>query len=189
MMAAKKRQSRVTVFGGSLPKPGELAYQDALKLGQLLGAAGCAVLTGGYIGTMEAVSRGAAETGGHVIGVTCDEIENWRPVSPNQWVAEEMRYPTLRQRLYALIDNCDLAMALPGGIGTLAEISIMWSQLQTAASAPRPLIIIGSGWEAIISTFYETLSDYIPPTDRRWLHFAPDVEAAFTSFQSLVTNL
>ena len=47
---------RVTVFGGSLPKPGEPAYRNAYELGKLLGAAGFAVLTGGYIGTMEAVS-------------------------------------------------------------------------------------------------------------------------------------
>jgi hypothetical protein len=103
---------RVTVFGGS--NPGERDYEQALQLGRLLGLAGCTVLTGGYIGTMEAVSRGAAEGGGHVVGVTCDEIEAWRPVRPNPWVQEEMRYPTLRQRLFALIENCDAAIALPG---------------------------------------------------------------------------
>ncbi len=188
MTDSQNRLRRVTVFGGSLPKPGESAYQDAFKLGQLLGEMGCAVLTGGYIGTMEAVSRGAAENGGHVIGVTCDEIESWRPVAPNQWVMEEMRYPTLRQRLYALIDHCDLAMALPGGIGTLAEIAVMWSQLQTGASQPRPMILIGSGWEATITTFFTTLSEYTPEKDRRWLHFASDIDAAFQLFQSLTPN-
>ncbi|MBC8506792.1 MAG: LOG family protein, partial [Chloroflexi bacterium] len=108
---------RITVFGGSKPKPGEPAYDDAYYLGQLLGAQGYSVLTGGYIGTMEAVSRGAAEAGGHVIGVTCDEIESWRPVSPNRWVLEEMRFPTLKERMYALIEECDAAMTLPDGIG------------------------------------------------------------------------
>ena len=70
----------VTVFGGASPT--EPDYNAALRLGKLLGQAGCSVLTGGYIGTMEAVSRGAAESGGHVIGVTCEEIEAWRKVSP-----------------------------------------------------------------------------------------------------------
>ena len=74
--------NRITVFGGSKPRPSQPAYQEALLLGQLLGSQGYTVLTGGYIGTMEAVSRGAAESGGHVIGVTCDEIERWRPVAP-----------------------------------------------------------------------------------------------------------
>jgi len=75
---------KVTVFGGS--RPDEAGYQQALQLGRLLGQAGYAVLTGGYIGTMEAVSRGAAEAGGHVIGVTCEDIEQWRKVNPNRWV-------------------------------------------------------------------------------------------------------
>lgn len=39
----------------------------------MLAERGHIVLNGGYIGTMEAVSRGAAEAGGHVIGVTCEE--------------------------------------------------------------------------------------------------------------------
>jgi len=98
---------KVTVFGGAGPKPGDPAYLEALELGRELAQAGHSVLTGGYIGTMEAVSRGAAEAGGHVIGVTCDEIETWRAVSPNAWVQEEWRYPSLRQRLFALMDHCD----------------------------------------------------------------------------------
>ena len=184
-MTDNLKTHRITVFGGSKPTPGEPAYEEALKLGRLLGGAGYTVLTGGYIGTMEAVSRGAAEAGGHVIGVTCDEIEVWRPVLPNPWVQEEMRYPTLRQRLYALIDNCDAALALPGGIGTLAEIAIMWSQLQTGAAAPRPLILIGSGWQATLEAFYDTRGEYTAEKHRHLLTIAPDVEAAFQILLSL----
>lgn len=87
----------VTVFGGSQPMPGDPAYQEAMNLGSLLAQSGHTVLTGGYIGTMEAVSRGASEAGGHVIGVTCDEIEIWRPTRANPWVKEEWHYKTLRE--------------------------------------------------------------------------------------------
>ena len=97
----------ITVFGGSKPIPGSPPYQAAFNLGEMLAKAGFAVQTGGYIGTMEAISRGASEAGGHVIGVTCDEIENWRQVAPNQWVAEQKRRPTLRERLFVLIDECE----------------------------------------------------------------------------------
>jgi uncharacterized protein (TIGR00725 family) len=169
---------RVTVFGGSRPRPGEPAYQEALRLGQLLGQGGHTVLTGGYIGTMEAVSRGASEAGGHVIGVTCGEIESWRPVGPNAWVKEEMRFPSLRQRLFALIEDCDVAFALPGGAGTLAEISVMWNHLLTSAIPPRPLVLIGPGWKATFETLYASLGQYISPADRQWLAFCASVEEA-----------
>jgi hypothetical protein len=166
----------VTVFGGS--RPDEQDHTQALQLGRLLGGAGYAVLTGGYIGTMEAVSRGAAEAGGHVIGVTCDEIEAWRPVSPNRWVMEERRFPTLRQRLFALIEGCDAAIALPGGPGTLTEIMEMWNHLLIGALPPRPLILVGPGWQATLKIFYRSFDSYIPAEQRRWVTFAPDVEQA-----------
>src|SRR5512139_2410435 len=103
----------ITVFGGSQPKEGDPAYREAFELGRLLAQAGHTVLTGGYIGTMEAVSRGANGAGGHVIGVTCEEIEKWRPVKPNRWVIEERRRSTLQERLTDLIKGCDAAIALP----------------------------------------------------------------------------
>lgn len=169
---------RVTVFGGSQPGPGSEAYQQAYHLGAQLGSQGWTVLTGGYIGTMEAVSKGASENGGHVIGVTCDEIEDWRPVGPNPWVEEELRFPTLRQRLYALIDECDAALALPGGIGTLAEIGAAWAHNQTQAGAKRPLILIGPGWQNTFATFIDELGEYVQPEDQRLIQFVPDPEAA-----------
>jgi uncharacterized protein (TIGR00725 family) len=169
---------KVTVFGGAGPKPGEPAYLEALELGRQLAQAGHTVLTGGYIGTMEAVSRGAAEAGGHVIGVTCDEIETWRAVHPNAWVQEEWRFPSLRERLFALMDHCDAALALAGGAGTLAEISITWNHLIIAALPPRPLVLIGPEWQAAFDQLFASLGAYITPRDRSLLTFAPDINAA-----------
>ncbi|MFN2280886.1 MAG: LOG family protein [Anaerolineales bacterium] len=168
----------ITVFGGSLPLPGSPAYQEAYQLGQQLASAGYAVQTGGYIGTMEAVSHGASDAGGYVIGVTCDEIESWRPVAPNQWVKEEKRRPTLRERLFVLIDECDGAIALPGGIGTLAEIALTWAQLQIQPSDRRPLILLGDGWKETIETFQHTLGDYIKEADRQRILLEPTVQDA-----------
>jgi uncharacterized protein (TIGR00730 family) len=179
---------KVTVFGGSQLRPGEPTYNEAMKLGSLLGNAGYTVLTGGYIGSMEAVSRGAAEAGGHVIGVTCDEIEAWRNVKPNAWVREELRFPTIRERITALIENCDAALALPGGVGTLAEIAMMWNHLLTAAISPRPLIAIGSGWQQTLDQFYNSLGTYIPDKQRHWLTFAPDIDSAFRQLNEALSN-
>ena len=168
----------ITVFGGSLPKPGSQAYQDAQRLGSLLASMGFAVQTGGYIGTMEAISRGASEAGGHVIGVTCDEIESWRPVAPNQWVKEQKRCSTLRERLYRLIDECEAAIALPGGIGTLAEVALTWAELQIHPDIQKPLILVGLGWEETLGSFKTELGEYIPAADQNRIITVPDVVSA-----------
>lgn len=179
---------RITVFGGSQPEPGDPAYQQAYQLGQLLAGAGYTVLNGGYIGTMEAVSRGAAEAGGHVVGVTCEQIETWRPVRPNPWLTEEMRFSTLSQRLSALITHCDAALALPGGVGTLVEITLMWNQLLTAIIPPRPLITIGAGWHAVFDQLFLSQGSYIPQSQRTWLHRSPDVATAFHQLQEMLSS-
>jgi uncharacterized protein (TIGR00730 family) len=175
---------RITVFGGSQLKPGDADYQQALRLGALLGSAGFTVLTGGYVGTMEAVSRGAAENGGHVIGVTCEEIEAWRPGGANPWVQEELRYATLRQRLFALIENCDAAVVMPGGVGTLAELAEMWSHLQTGIIPPRPLILVGAGWHQVLEQFFKSLGAFVPHRYRKILSFAENADQAFAMLQS-----
>jgi uncharacterized protein (TIGR00725 family) len=170
---------RITVFGGSAPKEGEPAYQAAFQLGQLIGKNGHTILTGGYIGTMEASSRGCAEAGGHVIGVTCEEIESWRPVKPNRWVQEEIRHTTVKERLFTLVEECDSAIALPGGAGTLAEIAMMWNQMQVQAISPRPLVLVGAGWKAAFSAVFTNLAEYVPGTHQELLAFAVDPGEAF----------
>lgn len=169
----------VTVFGGSHPRPGQPAYEEAYHLGELLGRAGHTLLTGGYVGTMEAASHGAADGGGYVIGVTCEELERWRPGGANPYVMENMHFPTLNERLMALIKNCDAAIALPGGIGTLAEISMFWNHLVIDAIPPRPLVLVGQGWRDMIETLSKDLGSYIPEADLRRPHFAATVDEAF----------
>src|SRR5574341_395338 len=161
----------ITVFCSSASIAGDPAYTEALRLGQLIATKGHTVLTGGYIGSMEDVSRGAAEAGGRVIGVTCEEIESWRPVRANPWVQEERRFATMRQRLFALMDGCDAALALPGGVGTLAEVTVTWSQMLTGAITSRPLVLIGAGWQEAMGTFWRVFDQHVPVRYRALLTF------------------
>jgi uncharacterized protein (TIGR00725 family) len=174
----------ISVFGGSQTKEGSTAYSQAMELGSLLAKRGHNVLTGGYMGTMEAVSRGAAEAGGHVIGITCQEIENWRNTGANRWVVEEWKKDTLIQRLFALIESCDLALALPGGPGTLTEIALMWNLMIIGSLHRRPLILIGGGWRAVFDQVYNTLGEYSPQNQRELLKFAPDIKSAMDMIES-----
>ena len=169
---------KVSVFGGSQPQEGSAAYSEAQNLGRLLAERGHTVLTGGYIGTMEAVSRGAREAGGHVIGVTCEDIEAWRPIKANAWVMEEIRKKTLIERLHTLIHESDAALALPGGAGTLTEITLMWNLMIVESLHRRPLILIGDGWQSVFDQFFKGFHTYMPVHQREILGFAKDVRTA-----------
>jgi len=173
----------VTVFGGSLPKEGDNAYTQAYELGKLLALAGHTVLTGGYIGTMEAVSRGANEAGGHVIGVTCADIEAWRGVRANAWVQEERRFATLQERLNELILACEAAIALPGGPGTLTEIALTWNLMIVESIPRKPLILTGAGWQSVIKSLVLSFDEYIPHHQRVLLQYAENVEGAVKMLQ------
>jgi uncharacterized protein (TIGR00730 family) len=169
---------RISVFGGSQPKEGDTAYLEAIELGRLLAERGHIVLTGGYIGVMEAVSRGAQEAGGHVIGVTCEDIETWRSIKANAWVMEEIRKKTLIERLHYA------ALALPGGPGTLTEISLMWNLMIVESLHRRPLILIGDGWQSVFDQFFKGLDAYVPAHQREILKFAKDVQTAVEMLES-----
>ncbi len=175
---------RISVFGGAQPKEGEAAYTEALDLGRMLAERGHTVLTGGYIGTMEAVSRGAKEAGGHVIGVTCEDIEQWRKVSANAWVMEEIRKKTLLERLQTLIHEADAAFALPGGAGTLTEVALMWNLMIVESLHRRPLILIGRGWQSTFGQFFQEFSSYMTAPQRDILKFAKDVQTAVKILES-----
>jgi uncharacterized protein (TIGR00725 family) len=131
-----------------------------------LARAGWTVMTGGYAGVMEAASRGAAEAGGHVVGITCERIEAFRPgLRPNAWVKEEVKYATLRERLYHLVEHCDAAIALPGGVGTLSEVALTWSLLQTGEIPRKPLVVVGRAWAETVATFVREAGAFIYPDD------------------------
>jgi uncharacterized protein (TIGR00730 family) len=175
---------KVAVFGGANARPQDESYLQAVALGARLAKAGHIVMTGGYIGMMEAASRGAAEAGGHVIGVTCDEIESFRPMKPNPWVKEEWRFVTLSDRLMNLVNRCDAAIALPGGVGTLAEITILWNQVLIHAITPKPMILVGEGWKKTFECLFSTQDEYIAAHDRTMITFAADVDSVMQSLTS-----
>jgi uncharacterized protein (TIGR00730 family) len=166
----------ISVFGSSSPQPDSQAYREARQVGGLLAEAGFVVATGGYGGTMAAVSQGAAEAGGWVIGVTSSHMEKWRPTPPNMWVAEEIRLASQRERLLHLVMNNDGMLALPGGIGTLSEVSLAWSLMQTAEIPERPLVLLGAAWRETIKSYAQ--AEYIRSRDMDLIYLANSAETA-----------
>jgi hypothetical protein len=172
----KPANNIISVFGSSAPLPGSEAYEDARTVGRLLASAGYAVATGGYGGTMTAVSHGAADAGGHVIGVASARIERYRNTGVNPWVAQVYRYESLADRLLHLVTNNVGMIVLPGGIGTLSEMALAWSLLQVGEIEPRPLVLLGSMWRETFDAF--SRQEYVSAAHRALLHFADSPQAA-----------
>ena len=146
---------RVTVFGSSRVVASDLEYQEAARLGRLLAEAGYIVYTGGYAGAMEAVSRSVVESGGVAIGVT---MRPWaKRLQANRWITREVVASDMFARLRWLTES-DAYVALPGGAGTLSEVALAWNLIQTGSIDPRPLVLVGPRWRALVDCFQGALS-------------------------------
>jgi uncharacterized protein (TIGR00730 family) len=145
-----KSGKTIAVFGSSRRDEDSEHYREAYDLGRVLARAGYAVLSGGYNGSMGAVSRGAREAGGRVIGVTCAVFD---PLPPNAWLTEEIKAPTMLDRLAIMLDRSDGFVAVRGGIGTLSEVTLTWSLLQMRSQTGKPLVLLGADWQAIVDAF------------------------------------
>jgi uncharacterized protein (TIGR00730 family) len=145
---------RITVFGSARVLPDSVEYQDARRLGTLLAEKGDVIVSGGYGGIMEAVSLGAHEAGGQVVGVT---VAPWiGRLAPNPYLSEERSATTLFERLEALIES-DALIALPGGAGTLGEVALAWNLRQMDLMPSKPVILVGTEWQRLAAAFRQHL--------------------------------
>lgn len=162
----------ITIFGGSKCRESDAEYQDAVRVGQLLAEAGYTICTGGYSGVMEAASRGAHERGGRVIGITMTQFDK----TPNQYLTEKFPSRHFYERLQRLITQSVGYIALRGGMGTVTEISLVWNKMQTRVLDPRPLVLLGECWPAVVKEWQRRLA--VTDTDVDILSFASSPEQA-----------
>lgn len=160
----------IAVFGGSAAEPGQPAYEESMILGRLLAESGMTILNGGYGGVMEAVSKGAAEAGGTVVGVTSPSLFPGRS-GGNRWLTTERPQATLTERIHDLISLSDASISMPGSLGTLTELTVAWNDAYIAGlrnSSPKPVIAVGEPWRTIIpqlTTGLETKGDFVTLVD------------------------
>lgn len=162
----------IAVYGSAGPTAGSPDYQLAYEVGRLLAEHGHTVMTGGYSGVMQAASQGAVEAGGRTLGITSDQIEAWRPLTPNPWVQQQHRYPTFRDRLIHLVLEADAAIALPGGVGTLAEIALYWNSMVVEEMPVKPLVLLGEQWQATFDALFSHGGSYMNDRQRGMVQFA-----------------
>lgn len=175
---------RVTVFGSARVGPESREYADARRLGKLLAERGDTIVSGGYGGIMEAVSRGAHEVSGQVVGVT---VAPWiGRLAPNPYLSEERSAATLFERLEALIES-DALIALPGGAGTLGEVALAWNLRQMDLMPPKHVILVGPDWREMVDSFRRHL--IVGEHDLALLRLVDTIEGAVTALDEPVSGI
>lgn len=162
----------VTIFGGSKCGESSPEYQQAREVGARLAEAGYTICTGGYLGVMEAASRGARDKGGRVFGIVMNQFKS----EPNRYLTDKVATDHFYDRLQNLIMRSVGFIAIRGGMGTVTEISLVWNKLQTRVIDRRPLVLLGDCWPKVVQTWKEEL--VVSDEDVRLLDFAKNAEEA-----------
>jgi hypothetical protein len=125
------------------------------ELGIALVQAGYAVMTGGGPGSMEAVNRGASESGGYSVGLGIELPFEQRL---NHWVdlGINFRYFFVRKTMF--VKYAQAFVCLPGGFGTLDELFEALTLVQTHKVTEFPIILLGVDyWSGLIDWIRNTV--------------------------------
>ncbi len=172
----------VTIFGSSRPPDGSQEYKDAELIGERLASEGISVCTGGYRGTMEAVSKGASKSDVKIIGVTSAVFSP----NPNEYVNVQVHTQSLYERLEKLVEMGDGYIVLKGGTGTLVELSMVWELMNKNLLSEKPIIAVTEFWRPVVELLGKELAFEGLESRAKYVKIAHDAkEAAEMMIQSL----
>jgi uncharacterized protein (TIGR00730 family) len=138
----------VTVFGSARFDETHPAYHKARELGGAVARLGFTVMTGGGPGVMEGANRGAREAGGVSVGCNIElPFEQTHNPYLDRWVT--CRYFFVRKVL--LFKYSYAFIVLPGGLGTLDELTEALTLIQTQKIRQFPVVLMDAGyWEPFV---------------------------------------
>ena len=143
-----RERYRVAIFGSARAVPGTFVYEEVKRVAGALGALGCDIVTGGGPGLMQAANEGAAQAGGAgSLGIRVD-LPFEQEVNP--FVVEAFEHETFFTRLHHFVIASDAFVVVPGGIGTVLEMLMIWQLLQVRHAQHVPLILVGKMWKGLV---------------------------------------
>ncbi|HTY18582.1 MAG TPA: LOG family protein [Myxococcota bacterium] len=147
----RRENYRVTIFGSARLRPGTEAYDGVKHLAAELARMGCDIVTGGGPGLMQAANEGAASVESTArersVGIRV-ELPFEQEINP--FVGEVYEHRTFFSRLHHFMIVSDAFVVVPGGIGTLLEMSLAWQLLQVRKLYNTPLILVGEMWKDLV---------------------------------------
>jgi uncharacterized protein (TIGR00730 family) len=154
----RRERYRVAIFGSARAQPGSFAYEDVKRAAAALTAMGCDIVTGGGPGLMQAANEGAASTGSRdqSIGIRV-ELPFEQEVNP--FVEHAFEHGTFFTRLQHFVIASDAFVVVPGGIGTVLEMLMIWQLLQVRHVDNVPLILVGKMWPGLVEWAGQSMLD------------------------------
>ena len=146
-----RQNYRVTIFGSARLKPGTDVYEKVKQLAAELTKMGCDIISGGGPGLMQAANEGALSVGPEArkrsVGIRI-ELPFEQEVNP--FVGQAYEHRTFFSRLHHFMILSDAFVVVPGGIGSLLELSLAWQLLQVRKLYNTPLIVVGKMWAELV---------------------------------------
>lgn len=182
-----KRTKTVTFFGSARCSFASYGYQQAKRLGFLLGREGFTIVTGGAPGVMEAGNWGAHDAGAPSLGLNIQLPHEERK---NQYVKESIAFQHFFTRKVMLSAAAQAYVYFPGGFGTLDELFEMVTLIQTGKIAQKvPIVLVGKKfWTPMLEWVREELWDenlFIDKHDIDLMHLVDSAEEAYELILSL----
>ena len=164
----------VTIYGASRLKPGTLDYEKTREIARLIGKEGFNIITGGGPGAMEAPNWGAQEAGVKSIGLN---IQLPDEQVCNAYTNISLSFNHFFARKVMLVKYSTAFVIIPGGMGTLDELTEILTLIQTKKIKPFPVVLFNSAyWKGFLEWLRdETLAnDYITEEDLHLLRLSDD---------------
>ncbi len=171
----------VSIFGSARVKKNDKYYKMAERMAELLAQNGLGVISGGGPGIMEAANKGAKKAGGASIGFN---IELPHEQKPNDYIDPDklltFNYFFVRKMMFVKYSQAFIVM--PGGYGTLDELSEAITLMQTKKTSAFPVVLIGSEfWSGLMDWIKHVMLEqygYIRPSDLDFMRLVDTPEDA-----------
>jgi len=146
----------VSMFGSARIRAGNPYYDKAEQIARKLSDAGFAVISGGGPGIMEAANKGAHAGRSPAIGLNI-LLPQEQAGNEYQDVSFDFRYFFSRKMMFVRFASAYVVM--PGGFGTLDELSECLTLVQTGKSRRIPIILVGGDfWRGLVDWMRDSLA-------------------------------
>jgi uncharacterized protein (TIGR00730 family) len=144
----------VTIYGSARTTDKDDLYNQTREIARRLGELGFGIITGGGPGVMEAANRGAAEAGARSIGLNI-QLPNEQKC--NIYASTSLTFSHFYVRKLMLVKYACAFVVMPGGLGTLDELTEVLNLIQSSKIRPFPVLLFrGAYWKG----FLDWLHDY-----------------------------